>query len=574
MKFRSFISALIGGVVVLLLVGAIGFGWLSTPSTGSGGRSGQAPTAAMFVSRQAPMMVSLLSNPDRLAALRLAKVSPAKRQRARTELEQLKQTLLGELNYEQDVQPWIGNEITAAVTNVDVDRNGANGQQPGYLLAVATRDPQRSREFLQLFWQKRAIAGTDLVFEQYSGVQVIYGKERQRIVKEPTRSTANSTNPNAPATPTLATAVVGDRFVLFANYPKVLRDAIANVQAAELNLTSIEAYQQTVQSLSKESIGLVFANLAPLGDWLGGDPSLPFDTLLYQHLGLAVEVDRQGLVAPALLTAPKNQILATTKLTDDPFPALQFIPASSSLVAVGDDLQSAWSKIQTGVAGDDRLVKLVEQPLLDLQQRWQIDVPKQVFPWVQSEYALALVPDASPKPDWVFVARRSPAAIEAIAEFDAIAQQQGLSTGTLMLGDRPVSAWTKLSTTSSRSRRQTPTLSLQTEVQGVHTTVDDYEIFATSIEAISQALSPADQSLLAAEPFQQAIASFHTPRNGYFYIDWATLNQVIRDQLPIARLLEAVGQPILSHIRSVAITNYGTEANGQYGAIAVQLQDP
>ncbi|NJN87805.1 MAG: DUF3352 domain-containing protein, partial [Leptolyngbyaceae cyanobacterium SL_7_1] len=561
--------------------GAIGFGWLSTPSNGSGGRSGQAPTAAVFVSRQAPVMVSLLSNPDRLAALRLARVSPAKRQRARAELEQLKQTLLGELTYEQDVQPWIGNEITAAVTNVDVDRNGENGQQPGYLLAIATRDPQRSREFLQLFWQKRAIAGTDLVFEQYSGVQVIYGKERQRIVKPPTPSKTNSTKqavdqpePNSPDTPTLATAVVGDRFVLFANYPKVLRDAINNVQATELNLTSIDAYQQTVQRLSKESIGLVFSNLAPLGDWLGGDPSLPFDTLLYQHLGLAVEVDRQGLVAPALLTAPKNQILAATKLTDDPFQALQFIPASSSLVAVGDDLQSAWTKIQTGVAGDDRLVKLVEQPFLDLQQRWQIDVPKQVFPWVQSEYALGLVPDASPKPDWVFVARRSPAAAEAIAEFDAIAQKQGLSTGTLMLGDRPVSAWTKLSTTSSRSRRQTPTLSLQTDVQGVHTTVDDYEIFATSIEAISQALSPANQSLLAAEPFQQAIAPFHTPRNGYFYIDWATLNQVIKQQLPIARLLEAVGQPILSHIRSIAITNYGTEANGQYGAIGVQLQDP
>lgn len=583
MKFRSFISVLIVGVLVLLLAGAGGLYWLTHPNGAMGAQGRLVPTATIFVSRQAPVVVSLLSNLDRLAAFRLSAVSPAKRQQARAELEQLKQTLVGDLNlkYEQDIQPWLGNEITLAVTTVDVDRNPQNGQQPGYLLAVATQNARRSREFLQLLWQNRAVAGTDLVFEQYSGVQVIYGKQRQLALGESQKAkslaTSESDREISPVsddlTATLTTAVVGDRFVLFANYPKVLRDAINNVQAADLNLTSSDAYQQTVQSLSSRSVGLVFANLAALGDWLGED-STPNADLLYRQLGLALELDRQGVVAPALLIAPTNQILAATKLAPAPAPALQFIPATSSLVAVGEDLQSTWTQVQAGVAGDDRLAKLVNQPFLALQQRWQIDVPTEVFPWVQGDYAVGLVPGDSPQPDWIFVTRRSPAAEDAIAKLDDIAQQQGLSTGILTLGDRPVSAWTKLSTTPTGNRRQTASLNLQTQVQGVHTTVDEYEIFATSVEAINQALDAPQNALLAAESFQQAIAPFKTPNNGYFYVDWSTLNQVVKQQLPIARLLEAVGQPVWDHVRSITLTNYGTDANVQHGAIGIQLQDP
>jgi len=59
--------------------------------------------------------------------------------------------------------------------------------------------------------------------------------------------------------------VVGDRFVLFA-YPKVLRDAINNVQAPELNLTS-SSHQQALTRLPQNRISVTFLNLPSVAVW-------------------------------------------------------------------------------------------------------------------------------------------------------------------------------------------------------------------------------------------------------------------------------------------------------------------
>ncbi|HBY77884.1 MAG TPA: hypothetical protein DEG47_12990, partial [Cyanobacteria bacterium UBA11148] len=78
------------------------------------------PTAAIFVPKQTPAMVSLLVNPDRLTAFRQLLTPPANRRRSRAELTQLENSLfvnLG-LDYRRDIQPWVGDEITLAITSL------------------------------------------------------------------------------------------------------------------------------------------------------------------------------------------------------------------------------------------------------------------------------------------------------------------------------------------------------------------------------------------------------------------------------------------------------------------------
>jgi len=83
-------------------------------------------------------MVSLLVNPDRLESFLAAR--PGQRRRARQELNQ-KTNLLANtgLDYQRDIQPWLGDEITLAVTTIDIDRDEQNGRQPGSLMALATK---------------------------------------------------------------------------------------------------------------------------------------------------------------------------------------------------------------------------------------------------------------------------------------------------------------------------------------------------------------------------------------------------------------------------------------------------
>ena len=64
MKQRSFLNFLAVGVVVLLLIGATGCN-KSPLSQVSGAGTTRSPSAAMFVLKQAPVMVSMLVNPDR-----------------------------------------------------------------------------------------------------------------------------------------------------------------------------------------------------------------------------------------------------------------------------------------------------------------------------------------------------------------------------------------------------------------------------------------------------------------------------------------------------------------------------
>lgn len=589
MKFRSFVSVLLAAVGTALLIGLAGIFWLTShnPLALLNGGGTTSPAAAIFVSKQAPAVVSLLVNPERLESFRLAVARPGQRKNAREELKSLKQSLVAELglDYEQDVKPWIGDEITLAVTTSDVDRDAANGHQPGYLLAIATRKPALSREFLQAFWQKRAIAGTNLVFEQYSGVKIISGA----LASSPQDSTTNTDSPQ----PGLSSAAVGDQFILFANYPKVLRDAITNVQAPSLNLSTSSSYQRALDSLPDRQIGLVFANLPQLFVWLDENSEDALadeaDARLYESLVATLNLDVRGLAAEtALLPVVGKTLFPAKPVLNRPVEALKFIPAESPFSASGENLPQLMSQLQAGVAGYDRLEALVRQPLLALKSEWfnatenasdltQDDWVADMMRLGDGQYSLAMLPrpDQS-SPDWLFVAQRSPALTDALERMNQLGQQNGLSVGQITLGDREAFAWTKLSTAAQRARKRRGSrdvLAVQADVQGIHTTVDDYELFATSVDAINRALQAPDASLLTASAFKQAIAPIEPRNDGYLYLDWPSLRGVVSKQVPLVGLIEAIGKPLFDHVRSFTVSSYGSEKTVRRGTVFIQFRD-
>jgi hypothetical protein len=617
MKLRSFFKAL--GVVVagLLLVAAAGFYWIFAHSPLTLLREASlAPAASIFVPKQAPAMVSLLVNPDRLEAFQQISTRPGERRQAHQELTQFKQGWLADtgLNYAQDIQPWLGEELTLALTTLDIDRDPTNGSQPGYLLAIATKDPERSREFLELFWQKRAIAGADLTFEQYQGVKLIYtenpwlqpkdAKAKNKAKEDFPAGLTSSLKPSS-----LASAVVGNQFVLFANHPKVLRDAVTNVQAQDLNLSQSKVYTKALTALTGPRIGLAIVNLPQVARWLEAEAITPAketsagqDTLkqvaaalpdgTYETMAIAVGLERLGLMAEiALLTADGKGPTITPPLSE-PVGALQYLPASSSFSASGQDLNQVWNQLSDSLQGYDRLSLLIHQPLQTLETRWQLNVPQDIFSWVKGEYALGLVADtgktdrvdsrgkkrgqgrasqfvdALAEQDWVFVAERSntSASQEAIAHLDDLAKQKGYSVGSLQLGGQQVSAWTRLSTTAQNSSN-----TLQADVRGVHTSINNYEIFATSVQAMEAALQAINHSLADEKQFRQAIAPMHQPNNGYLYLDWPASRPILERQFPLLKVIELAGSPIFKHLRSLTLSSYGSQSGLQRGGVFIQL---
>jgi hypothetical protein len=397
--------------------------------------------------------------------------------------------------------------------------------------------------------------------------------------------------------------------VLFANHPKVLRDAVTNVQAQDLNLSQSKVYTKALTALTGPRIGLAIVNLPQVARWLEAEAITPAketsagqDTLkqvaaalpdgTYETMAIAVGLERLGLMAEiALLTADGKGPTITPPLSE-PVGALQYLPASSSFSASGQDLNQVWNQLSDSLQGYDRLSLLIHQPLQTLETRWQLNVPQDIFSWVKGEYALGLVADtgktdrvdsrgkkrgqgrasqfvdALAEQDWVFVAERSntSASQEAIAHLDDLAKQKGYSVGSLQLGGQQVSAWTRLSTTAQNSSN-----TLQADVRGVHTSINNYEIFATSVQAMEAALQDINHSLADEKQFRQAIAPMHQPNNGYLYLDWPASRPILERQFPLLKVIELAGSPIFKHLRSLTLSSYGSQSGLQRGGVFIQL---
>ncbi|MEO0970745.1 MAG: DUF3352 domain-containing protein, partial [Cyanobacteria bacterium J06639_18] len=157
----KFITA---SIMVLLLICSGGCNYLGSANTSSSKiekNNPEQPISAIFVSKQAPVMLSILPSKKRLQSV--------KRNRAFSIIEENLFTNT-DINFKKDVEPWLGDEITLAVMTADLDREVENGKQPGYLMVLTIKEPEKSRKFVEILFSQRVLAGTALKVKRYQGV--------------------------------------------------------------------------------------------------------------------------------------------------------------------------------------------------------------------------------------------------------------------------------------------------------------------------------------------------------------------------------------------------------------------
>ncbi|MEB3215233.1 MAG: DUF3352 domain-containing protein [Nostocales cyanobacterium 94392] len=526
-------SFLAASFIVLLLTGMTGCNRLSQNSLNSISQ----PGATVFVSKQAPIMVSMLVNPNRFDALD-----------GEIKLSKLKTNLFVNtgLDYQRDVQPWLGNQITLAVTTDDIDRDAVNGKQPGYLIALSTKDATQSREFIELLFSKRVLAGTSLVVEQYKGVKLISDTPQTGEIKKP-----------------LAATVVGDNFVLFANDAKILREAINNLQAPGLSLVSLDKYQQAIKQLGNQTQAVTFLNLPAVAKWQGLNLSSP---LSYNNQLISLATKSPGLFAETSLFA--DSPIPPAEELSERIAALSYIPANSSLVIAGKDLSNLdhsnlalfWHQTYSVISGDsgENSGSQINQPLTNLSKKWGINFKKDIFNWVKGEYAIALLPNRENQTlEWIFIAEKSSATPSDISHLDEIAVQNELTVSPINLNGQKIYTWTKLTTTGNKASN----FSIQAKVLGAHTSKDNYEIFTSSIEIMDEVINNKENFFDDNRNFQKSIAAIPPKNQGYVFIDWTKSQNLIENQLPILKLVEIIGKPFFDKLQSLTISSYDSNSN-------------
>jgi hypothetical protein len=261
MKGRPFLAVVLA---VVLLTFSLGLGgWWLIGQRGPLQLAHQAlsiPRAARFVPAQAPLSLYWFSDGEQPVAYARA-VAPARQRRVAGEaLERLRDGAFAAagLDYHDELASWLAPGIALVLFDEPATGSGdgpsASGGLPagGWLLALASRDDDGARHFLQRFWQTRSLAGTDLQVSSYRGMGLISGRGALLGRR---------------AMP-LATALVDDDLVLIASGRTVLERALDVSQIPELNQASQPGLQRELDRLG-DGAALLLARPQALEQWLG-----------------------------------------------------------------------------------------------------------------------------------------------------------------------------------------------------------------------------------------------------------------------------------------------------------------
>ncbi|ESA35439.1 hypothetical protein N836_12095 [Leptolyngbya sp. Heron Island J] len=447
-----------------------------------------------------------------------------------------------DIDFNQDIQPWLGNNIAFAITSKDLDRDQSNGRQAGYLLATDTTDGEQLREFLELFWQRQAIAGTKTTLTTVSGVPIIVGFL-------PTSQQQ------------LATAVVGDHTLLIANDVKVLQQSLRVAQSPSLQLSSQDCCHPIWLSL----------RIPDFVDWLGLAAPTNFGLMSapkWQQLHATTTFYPQRLVINTQLTSLGNLPLSPTKsLNIDSSDTLgeshQYLPDSLAWAAIGQDFPSLWTSFWEELAHYDQLPLPLQQGQQWLSTQLATSLSEPLSQLLASNYAIGQWQDGN----WLITVMNTNPTVS--KRLDDIAMEQGLTVSQLSIMGQAVTAWSRLNTRLDARNRET---TVETDLVVLHTKTRDCDVFATSIDSLTAALKASNDPLFETQRFRYTVQPMDTPNYGYMY---GTLDEVGR-LLSSNRwfsLVQPILQPWSQSIDAIAITSYEQTVNQSTGTVSILLKD-
>jgi len=541
--------AVVGILLLVLSLSAVGKVLGANPREVLAGVKTQ-PLAIKFLPQRSPLFLSFLVNPEKLGLFTQLAAQPSDRGDVRHEIAKLKQQLQQNwlLDYERDIQSWLDQEITLAITDVDLDAQPANGLQAGYLLAFAVKDPDLAKTSIDAFWQRLAVNGSDLGFEQYQGISIL--------------STSFVDDKPAIAATTL------DQFVLFANDTRVLRKAIDAMQKPELSLASLPHYRDRLAQLSTGKntgkVGVAYANLAEFGE------DLPKESLL-----MGLSFDKSGIkvkTALTLVTASDKKETAAdlpaTKLKTAKKSSKNIanaIPSGSSVI-IGNNLSQTLQGLQ------DTLLPEWKQALI--KSIAPIPVDGNAFAWAQQEYAIALLPKLNSDPDWLLVTKVEDANVakEALSSLDDIARNK-LTVGEISLKSQPVTIWTKLSASDN--------FAVSGNVAAAYAQTPDYVYLSNSLLILESALTlKNNDSISASKNFKTILTKLPSDRFTYGYLDKNLDLSWLQNSLSNLKVVSETSEKIsnspiaqiFQHVKVAGFASNSSDAVMQNGELSLILK--
>lgn len=492
------------------------------------------PTGSNVIPQDALMVVSVSTDAGQWQQLREFG-TPRSQAAFDQQLEQLRDRFLNSrgLDYQRDVQPWVGKEVTMAFLSPQAGVTVPSPDQPPQIpntqpmvMVLPVANAMKAKEVLE---QSPATKTGQWVERDYKGVKV---RENQ-----------------GNAAQQVAVAVLDIQQVVVANSPKAIERAIDTYKGGS-SLVSTPGYGEALTQIKADnSFARFYVNIPA-----AANTSAANSTRAVPPQTLAQVQQNQGLAATATLATDGIQFKTVSWLKPDSKRKFDTsnnakmmpnrLPADTLMMASGGNLMQFWKDYSQGASANP--IRLVNPEALKqgIQSTVGLDLEKDLLNWMQGEFSLALLPAPQGAPaslpvSLVFMVQSNDrrAADTTLQKLDeAMAKKYSFKVEEAKVEGQSVVNWAIPNGNLNITRGW----------------MDGNVAFLSIGAPIAQSFLPKpDRALIESELFRKVTQSELPQNNGHFF---ANVDQVITLQnFPLLQF-PAVNRTALEAIQSIGVT--------------------
>lgn len=399
------------------------------------------------------------------------------------------------LDYGQDIQPWIGSQITTAVLTPK-----AQGDETLADISKSWILPIRNVGLAQNFiTQGLSRGGASVNQTVYQGIEVKSIQSQSEV---------------------LFLAMIEKDYLVLANDLPSLREII-DTALGDVSLATQDRFKSAMSEIKASNpLAQIYwnvpANTSQIFEQEGRqiDQSTLERLQEFQGLGSVVALSKEGLKINAISWLNPDSKEKLT-ISGENQGMAKHLPADTLMMTSGDSFQQVWQDYQKGVETQLLLPFSPKELQSNFTQLTGLNFEEQFLPWMTGNFVAGVVPtkpDSAKDAGVVFMVetRDKTAAEQALRELEIQMQEKySLQMVETKMNDRSVVVW-----------RLPPNLPVASRGW-----LEDKVLFFTMFSPITERIVEGADSLSANPKFQSATQSDLSPQSGQFFLEVPQLTQ-------------------------------------------------
>jgi hypothetical protein len=452
-------------------------------------------------------------------------------------------------NFQKDISPWVGNEVTIAILAPDIKKsppNQAGTKEQSMVMVLPIKNPQNARTILA---QPKMLKGGKLVDRTYQGIAV--------------KETEGQTGENFSA------AVLDQRFLVITDNPKATERAIdayknkttlATTGGFADNFPKIANYQPFAQFYVNVPIAAKMAAASP-------NRPLPAQVLaqLQNNQGLAgtITLESEGIRLKGVSWLNPNS-QRTLAVENNAGNMQNRLPAETLMMLSGGNLKRLWADyVLTSHSNPVSPIppETIRSGVKSLTNN-ELDLDRDLLSWMGGEFSISVMPSIAKeryKEDFraafVFMVQtsdRSDAEASIKRLDDIMRNQYQFQIQPTTIADKPAVNW----------------IGPYGTLTATHGWLDNDVAYLIMGAPVTNKIVPRPNNTLANSfPFQKTVPSDPNPTNGQFFLD---VERTVKN-FPLPTLFSNQ-ETVLEATRSIGITSAVSDSRSNRYDIFIELK--